>query len=98
MPKGAVVPFEYTKNYVPYDQDDVKRLIMIVRDNKLRMLYEDADLGRYVGVFVFDLTPYDYTGTSQRCLFFDSFFFRWTRWSLYLGPPSVVYELPRRTS
>ena len=64
MPLGAVVPFQYSKVYVPYDQDDVKRLVLIIRNNALRLMYEDVALGTAVGAFIFDLSPYGYTGKS----------------------------------
>lgn len=68
MPSGAVTPFAYSKAYIPFENTDKKRLILIIRDQALRLIYEDAATGFYVGAFVFDMTPYGYTG-GQVCLF-----------------------------
>ena len=62
LPAGAVAPMEYAKAYIPFGVDDTKRLVLIVRDNTLRVQYSDLDLGITVASFSFDLTPYDYTG------------------------------------
>ena len=59
---GAIQPFEYAKAYAPYERGDVKRLVLIVRDNALRLIYQDVDNGNYVGNFIFDMAKYGYTG------------------------------------
>jgi len=58
---GSVVPSDYARTYVPYDTGNIKRLILIVRGQSLRGMYDDGD-GKVVANFVFDLTPYAYTG------------------------------------
>ena len=62
MAMGAVAPSEYSQNYIPYDQQSMKKLILIIRGSAMRVMYEDVDAGKYVANFVFDLTPYGYVG------------------------------------
>ena len=62
MPMGFVAPFEYSKTYLPYSQTDTKRLVLMIRDNKLRVMYEDTEFDTVVGAFVFDLSPWNYVG------------------------------------
>ena len=59
---GAVVPFEYSKKYIKYDHNDVKRFVLIVKDDAVRAMYEDVEMGTVVSVQVLDLTKYDYAG------------------------------------
>jgi len=37
---GSVVPSDYATTYIPYDQGNIKRLILIVRGQSLRVMYE----------------------------------------------------------
>ena len=62
LPTGTVAPFEYATVYAPYSEDDLKRLVLIIRDNALRVIYEDVTTEKYVGSFVFDLTKYNWRG------------------------------------
>jgi len=69
MPRGAVAPYEYSRVYIPFSQTTNHRFVLIVRDNALRAMFEDAESGRVVSNFVFDLSPYNYQGTlSSTCL------------------------------
>jgi len=62
MPAGMVAPAEYSRVYLPYSQRDAKRVTVIVRDNALRVMYEDVENEKHVSNFVFDLTPFGYAG------------------------------------
>ena len=62
LPVGAVAPSEYSRVYIPFSQADIKRVVLMVKGNQLRAMYEDLDVGKVVANFVFDMSPYNYTG------------------------------------
>jgi len=62
VPAGMVTPFDYANTYLSYAVNDVKRLVLIVRDNTLRALYEDLDSGKTVATMAWDLSDYNYQG------------------------------------
>ena len=67
---GAVVPFEYSNVYTPFNQGPAelqsgeynRRMVIIVKDNVLRAYFEDSDKQKVVGIFAYDLAKYDYSG------------------------------------
>lgn len=58
MPVDAVAPAAYSGVYLPYDQLDFTIMILIVRDNKLRVMFESPAGNRIVSAFAFDLPEY----------------------------------------
>ena len=66
MPMGSVVPFEYSKTYLKFDHNDIKRMVLIVKDNAMRCMYEDADLSTTVAINVFDLSKIRLYGRIHR--------------------------------
>ena len=66
MPTGALAPFEYSKVYIPFSQIDTKRMVLMVKNQQLRVYYEDTEVDRVVANFIFDMTPYDYTGKEKK--------------------------------
>ena len=62
LPLGSVVPFEYGKQYIKYDHNDIKRFVLIIKNNALRVMYEDTAQDTVVAVQVFDLAKYAYRG------------------------------------